>query len=215
MKENEIYQSYNDLLVKIGEREWLEKFTENGEVYMPLLRSFRKNENKGIGDPKEGRFVKINDATVYIDEKPCAAKCDAEVSMGLNYPVFCCSYLKNADKHNARAILNKKMVSEFSKARKEPALVIFSKTKFMDSLKKACNGILQVGYVKYCDNIFLTDYFCKHREYEYQQEFRFVYPKECAEDKIITVESFASSNQIISLKGYKSGDLIIEHKIFS
>lgn len=202
----------SDVLVKISEYEWIKSFVEKGEVYMSPLRTFQKLEYAGIGDPEEGLFSKINDAEIVLNEKCFEGRCDVRIWSGLNYPVYCCSILNMTSERNGGAFarISEKMISEFIRGKEKPALIVFSKSRFVARMKEKCGDALRYGDVQYTDTWINRGVFNKNKEFEYQNEFRLLLKEYHEKPVIVKITPFISHKQIISLGGYQSGDLIFE-----
>lgn len=189
-----------NLLVKIGDYQWLKRLIDYGEVYMRPLYQFHTISQPGMADANEGLFCKFNEPRVIIDGHKKKVL-NASLFVGYKYPVYCCfhllAYKDIGSTYNA--IIPGKIINEFTQNCQQPAIVVFKKNEFIKQMQKQCGDKLQFGNVCYKDSMTNRGFFYKNTEYKYQQEFRFVFAKEHEEPKKVIIEPIKITPRLISI----------------
>lgn len=188
-------QKYIDILVKVTKTEYAQKLMA-GYVYMNPLEYYRKIENNiaktdGAFDINEGLAAEKVNVLLKTAEMNISLK---NVSIFLNYPVFCCSRIRfEADNNKKLKLFDHRLVTDFVSGNSAEFSVLFIQTReFINRFRETAiknyirHDIKPVIYEDFDNNPnYLTDpskvVFRKSPLYSYQKEVRAVLYKEVSE----------------------------------
>lgn len=195
-------------LVKVGEKQFMERLLFQGEVFMNTLASFRKIEDiggncsDGRGDAYEGIDAFFQVSGLYIGNNLIEGVSPIRYNLpgGIKGLIYCLFGVYD-DTEDVPSLIPQKLLEMG-----DTAIIINDPMVFIDrcaTAAKAAGGKLFANSVQYYDeregNYFLTPWL-KRKKYFYQSEYRLFIP--CNNDKplSLTIGPIDDIAEMVSLK---------------
>ena len=210
----------SNMLIKIQKIEYLKQI-QDGRIYMKNLDFFRKMEQCGVGDEKEGLLAEFCEGEVIFNGMVIAGVKNISTNLYANSPVLCLFRPKfeRINENHYQCIITKKTIDELAwDENSEYGVLIIQRPEFEKKMIDRLNE-LDIGYaygnVVYTDNFDIPPKeerykvaFRKRKIYEEQSEYRWLLNIDVDNDYVLEIGDISGFSQIIPIKEHK--DIPIE-----